>query len=624
MSTVLHDTEMLDAIETLREEIDVERRAPSRLIPLLAVSALGVLLVAIAYAGGRADHSWAPAVFWAGMIVVVGPIAFRLLGGQAGYGERLALSLVLGLALYAVMIMYSPSGFKLHDELGQLRQTEDLLSTGKLYTANPIVTSYSYFPGLHAVTAALASISGVSIFTAGVIVIGVGRAILMVTIFALLERLTGSARIAGIGTLIYAANPNFLIFDAQYSYESLAVPLAAAALLTTAWAARRESGRLLAVTLSLLLGGAVVVTHHMTSYALVAALVVWALFATIGNRRTERGGTVAFIAAVTAAMAGAWLLVAGHAVNHELGPVATEGAESLWNLISGSSSAKAPFTAAKGYTDPLYIKILGIASVLLLLTALPWALWATWRRRGRHPALSMLAVAALIYPATLVLRLTAAGTETSNRASEFVFLGLGATIGVLFLRWLAVPVDSGAARLRVRLLATAAGCVLVLGGVTVGQSSTTLLPGPYVAGADARSITAEGVAAARWARKALPPEGRMLADAGNKGLMAAIGLQDPEGGFVFGEALGVIVTKPVLTPWLESLIAYDKLEYIVVDMRLSRNLPRSGHYFDGGDPGPFTEPLTTRALQKFSDSAKLDKIYTSGNIRIYKVVGGAS
>jgi hypothetical protein len=624
MTTILSDTEMLEAVETLRDVIDVERRAPSRLIPLLVASALGVLLVAIAYAAGRAGDGWAPAVFWAGMIVVVAPIAYRLLGAEASYGERLGLALILGMAFYAVMIMYSPTGFQLHDELGQLRSTENLLSSGKLYTQNPIVASYAYFPGLHAVTAALASISGVSIFTAGVIVIGVGRAILMVTIFALLERLTGSARIAGIGTLIYAANPNFLIFDAQYSYESLAVPLAAATLLTTAWAARREAGRPLAVVLALLLGGAVVVTHHMTSYALVAALVVWAVFATVRNPRHERGGAVAFIAAAVAAMAAAWLLVAGHAINHELGPVATEAAESLWNLISGSAGAKAPFTAAQGYSDPLYIKVMGIASVALLLVALPWALYATGRRRGRHPALSMLALAALIYPATLVLRLTAAGTETSNRASEFVFLGLGATIGVCFLRWLAVPIDSGAARVRVRLAATAVACVVVLGGITVGQSSTTLLPGSYVVGADARSITAEGVAAARWARKTLPPEGRMLADGGNKGLMAAIGLQDPQGGSALGEPLGAIVTSPVLSPRVEAMIAYDKIEYVVVDMRLTRDLPRSGHYFDGGDPGPYTRPLEGRALRKFSRTGQLDKIYTSGNIRVFKVVGAGS
>jgi hypothetical protein len=624
MSTILSDTEMLGALEVLREEMDVGRRAPSRLIPLLAASALGVLLVAVAYAGGRAADGWAPAVFWAGMIVVVAPIAYRLFGAEASYGERLGLALLLGMALYAVMIMYSPTGFQLHDELGQLRSTENLLSSGKLYTQNPIVPSYAYFPGLHAVTAALAAISGVSIFTAGVIVIGVGRAILMVTIFALLERLTGSARVAGIGTLIYAANPNFLIFDAQYAYESLAVPLAAATLLTTAWAARREAGRPLAMILALLLGGAVVVTHHMTSYALVVALVIWAVFATVRNPRHERSGTVAAIAAAVGAMAAAWLLVAGDAVHHELWPVVTEAAESLWNLISGSAGAKAPFTAAKGYSDPLYIKVLGIASVALLLVALPWALYATWRRRARHPALSMLALAALIYPATLVLRLTSAGTETSNRASEFVFLGLGATIGVCFLRWLAVPIDSGAARVRVRLAATAAGCVVILGGITVGQSSTTLLPGPYVVGADARSVTAEGVAAARWARRTLAPEGRMLADSGNKGLMAAIGLQDPQGGAVFGLPVGTIVTSPVLSPRVEAMIAYDKIEYIVVDMRLTRDLPRSGHYFDGGDPGPYSRPMAGQAVKKFSHSGKLDKIYTSGNIRIFKVVGGSS
>ena len=328
--------------------------------------------------------------------------------------------------------MYSPNGFTLHDELGQMRSTEDLLRTGELYRHNPIVAAYAFFPGLHGVTAAFASISRLSVFTSGLIVIGVARAVLMVAIFAFLARVTGSARIAGLGALIYAANPNFLYFDSEYSYESLAICLAAGCLLAVSWAESRAPGRRVSVGIAVLLAAGVVVTHHLTSYALVVALIVWALAGRFKPSPNKPRSAVPLVAGLTALMAGAWLLVAGNAVASDTEPSIRSAVSGLWDIVSGSHGVKTPFTAAAGYSDPLYIKAMGIASVGCLLMALPWALLATWRHRKKHPAIMMLGVAALAYPATLALRLSLAGSETSNRASEFVFIGLGATFGFAF------------------------------------------------------------------------------------------------------------------------------------------------------------------------------------------------
>jgi hypothetical protein len=618
MSTTLTEIRNLPPSERLPVASDEPRReVRSALVPLLAVAALGVLVVAIAFAVARAEGKLGSVLFWAGLLIMVGPIAYRLLGSAAGDSERLGLVLALGVGLYLVKVMYSPTGFTLHDELGHLRSTEEVLRTGGLYTHNPIVTAYSYFPGLHVATAALASISGLSLFAAGAILIGVMRVAMMIAIFAVLARITGSGRVAGIGAVVYAANPNFLYFDSQFSYESLAVPLAAVCLLATALADRPGRGQRPAIAIAIVLAAAVVVTHHMTSYALLIALTIWAVAALVRRRPPEPRLPVALIAGATALMAAAWLLVAGTAVWNELWPVISGGVEGLWQVISGSSGAKAPFTAAKGHADPAYIKFLGIASVACLLLALPWGLLALWRSRRRHPALIMLGLAALAYPGTLALRLSMAGTETSNRASEFVFLGLGAVVGIAFLRWLATPMDGRRRAGSLRFAITGILCVAVLGGVTVGTSSTALLPGPYRVSADSRSITPEGVAAARWVRKSLPFDRRMLTDAGNKGLMAAYGLQNPQGGLSLGRPVAAIFSAHRLGPGVIKMIAYDDLEYLVVDLRLSRELPRSGRYFDSGEASAPTEPLRAEALEKFSHSRLLDKIYSSGNIRIY-------
>ena len=53
----------------------------------------------------------------------------------------------------------------------------------------------------------------------------------MVALFLFLERVTRSARAAGIGVAVYACNPSFLYFDSQFAYESLALTIAAALLL---------------------------------------------------------------------------------------------------------------------------------------------------------------------------------------------------------------------------------------------------------------------------------------------------------------------------------------------------------------------------------------------------------
>jgi hypothetical protein len=355
----------------------------------------------------------------------------------------------------------------------------------------------------------------------------------------------------------------------------------------------------------------------MTSYALLAGLTVWAITAALRRRSSVSWTPVAIVAGATAVMAAAWLLVAGDAVWAELSPVIRGAGEGLWQIVSGSSPAKAPFTAAKGHTDPTYIRLLGVASVICLLGALPWGLFATWKARARHPALIMLGLVALVYPATLALRLSLAGTETSNRASEFLFLGLGAVIGFAYLRWLREPIDGGRRSGSIRLALTGLLCVTTLGGITVGTSSTALLPGPYRVAADSRSITPENVAAARWARVHLPFDSRQLTDSSNKALMAAYGLQDPQGGTSLGRDVAAIFSAHELGKGVMRMISYDDIEYLVVDTRLASELPRSGHYFDSGEPNSPVEPLRLEALKKFSHSRLLDKIYSSGDIRIY-------
>src|SRR5205085_4699790 len=125
------------------------------------------------------------------------------------------------------------------------------------------------YPALELVTSSVASVTGLSTFTAGLIVIGCLRVALMAALFLVFESAV-STRVAALATVLYACNPNFLLFDSQWAYESFALPLALAAIALTA-----RGGRLAWLSVPIVI--ALCVSHPLTSIALVAFLVVWAL-----------------------------------------------------------------------------------------------------------------------------------------------------------------------------------------------------------------------------------------------------------------------------------------------------------------------------------------------------------
>lgn len=353
---------------------------------------------------------------------------------------------------------------------------------------------------------------------------------------------------------------------------------------------------------------------------MVLGLLLWAAvtaFRALRSNLKEQIGLVPLVAVAAAMMAAAWWLVGGDATGSQLGNTLGDAFSSVWNIIIGSSGARKPFTAAPGYTDAPAERLVGIASVGILLATLPFGLWAIWKRRQIRSLMIVLWVVAFAYPATLAIRLGAQGAETSNRTSEFVFVGLGVGLALAFLRWIAPKMDGG--RFRLLYQGTAACLIgfLFIGGLTVGWPSQARLPGQYEVGGGSRAIDYEGEQAARWFGRTHPRGTVILADTANKSMMVAYGGAIPQGGDVYGRAVGSLYFTPQLTRADRRTLRVDKIEYVVVDRRMSTALPRSGRYFDGGDPGGYTEPPSSDALDKFASSPRIDKVYSSGNIVIY-------
>jgi hypothetical protein len=167
-----------------------------------------------------------------------------------------------------------------------------------------------------------------------------------------------------------------------------------------------------------------------------------------------------------------------------------------------------------------------------------------------------------------------------------------------------------------RVIAGSALVTLLMIGARAGgwPPLGSLLPGPYLAGGFERSVDAYGVDAAEWERDVLGPDNRVGGDVTSVSLASTYGRQDPVrevGPLYYADEWGLAQ---------DALVTDVHLEYLVVDRRLSTQLPASESYFEN-DPraGLITTPLTTRQLTKFDALTDVDRLYDNGTVRIYRM-----
>ena len=593
-------------------------RADRSLFPLLSLAgACGLALAALADVGGRDNADWATPLFWVALLVLFVPVAVRLLGVHVSRGERIGLVMMLGGALYLVKVLRDPLGFTYFDEFEHWPTADSILRTYHLFHQNLVLPIGPLFPGLENVVSALASLGGLSIFGAGVITIGVGRLVFVLSLYLLYEWIGQSPRVAGLATLLYMANPNFLFFDAEFGYESLSLPLATLALFLVA---RRvyapSSGRWgLSIAAALALG-AVVVTHHLTSYALAGLLVLWTGATLYTSPRTREWAVPGGMALMTVAAILAWFLLVASAVAPYLLQPLTAAADQFARLLTGHRAPRTLFQGGTGQA-PLWDEVTGYASVLLILLSLPFGLWRLWPRRRASALALVLAGGALAYPVSLGLRLTPAGTETSNRASEFLFIGIAFVLAVGVAE---VWAPRGAGWGRAALIVPWAAALFV-GGITVGTAPYARLPGPYLVGSDQRSVDPGNVSAAEWARAYLGPGNHILTDRINTQLMGSYGGQVPQKGNPRDADVATVFFSRRFNAVDREIIRSNAIRYLVVDSRLSDALPLVGYYYGSGEPGAYLHdsPIDPAALAKFDHVKGVSRVFDSGGVKIYDV-----
>jgi hypothetical protein len=580
-------------------------------------------VIALAFGGSRHDAPWSEAAFWVGTLLLVAPPAARLISPKPHLRERVALLLLVALGLYVVKVMYSPLYFSFYDEIQHYRTASDILTHGRLFSENPLLRSSAVFPALEIVTTAVSSVTGLSVYTSGTVVVGISRVVLVLSLFLLYGQIGGSTRTGGIAALIYAANPSFVYFDGQFAYETMALPFGALTLFLLVqrrWFGRPRT-RVAVTVLALAALGPLVVAHHLTSYVFAGFLVLWYFVDRIIDPEPMEEGP-GLMAAISAVSAVAWLSYAAALTVQYLAPpigLAFTGMVRLLLLEGG----RLPFQPASPNTIVAapWERGLAFGAVAILLAGIALGAIHVWRSRWRDPLVVALVLASMAYPATLALRLNRSGALVSTRASATIFVAVALIAALAVTRYLAP--SNVASRLRLRTMAWTLGFVIVfMGNLVVGWPRWQRLPGPYLVGADSRSIEGEGLAEASWVRDVLGPNHRIGADRTNTLLLGAYGGQ----AIVWYQSasldLSPVFLSPTLGPAEREILVRARVSYLLTDQRLTGSLPQTGVYYDDFELAkgrPHRQPIDPADFAKFDTADGVSRIFDSGNVRIYDV-----
>jgi hypothetical protein len=580
---------------------------------VLALSAFGVLLVALAYDGGRDQRAGATAIYWLGQVVVFSPVVARLLSRRlAGTAE--AFLLVIGLAVnqYATKWIYSPDQFRFPDELQHWLGTTLIMETGRLFEFNAALPPAVNFPGLAEMGAAVTALTGLSVTAAGLLVAGVAHLAFVGILFITVQRAGASAAVAGLTCVVYATALHYLFFNSMYLYQTAALPF----LMLTVWAYRRwrTGGGWRFALLGVLATAVTTVSHHVTAFMLVGTLALLAVTEVAVTRPRRWSALLAPLAA--AGVVAAWIrLVARDVVGYLSAPIDRIG-RTVELLMADKDAGAAPVASVQLWQ--LAVQALGLLALGLLFLVVLKHAWAG--RRGAKDAWLWAALlgSVVFFLGNGVRFLGASGPEIAGRLSTFTYVPVSIVAALALVRLAGVVRDRAPAPSRARwgsriMLGTAVVTLLMVGARAGGWPPVYgLLPGPYLAAGFERSVDDSGVAAARWL--AQDPGRRLAGDITANALASTYGRQDP-----VREAADLFI-GPSWTPQDRQLAADLAIDYLWVDRRMATQVPASGAYFEH-DPnaGRWTSPIGAADLAKFDAVRTVDRVYDNGNVRIYRM-----
>jgi hypothetical protein len=270
---------------------------------------------------------------------------------------------------------------------------------------------------------------------------------------------------------------------------------------------------------------------------------------------------------------------------------------------------------------PLYEKASAFLAPAAAAVGVIAGLLALRRRAKRHSVLLALTGLALAYFLAIPFFLSQGGNEGARRSVDFSYLGIAILLGPVVVAFVAGWMSRSSRR---RLIGGAAvagvGLVFLMGNVASGFNEAYRFPGPYLYGSDTRTQTAELQGAVDWFRSSQGTNRRMIADRYTGMIFGSRGRQETIAPSRSFPAWDLYFNVAAPRPRLLRQIATSKDTYLVIDERMSRELPFIGIYFNGNEPKAMerVRPVPRAALEKFERLPYTRNIYSSDTLRIYR------
>ncbi len=595
------------------QHLPVPRGRIGRLL-VWQVIALAGQVAAVALA--RQDHrTVAEVVSDLSLAVAYSSALWVLTAANLDRAARNAAVLCLGLTPTLMWRATNPMLFTGFDEQLHMRTLGDIISSHGLFQANPLLEVSPRYPGIEAV-ATLVHQCGIPTMAAAFAVILACRVVLVTVLCDAVEHLTGSDRAGGLAVAVYALSSQFVFFNSQFAYQTMALPLALAAVSFIARAREFDAPLpyLGGATLCLL---AVAVTHHVTSFLAAALMLAWSV--------VERGRArlwIAYGACTAVASTLAWAILQRRLLSDYFGPIIDDVRAQFVGGERRQLFQDSAGLAARSLDQFLLLYYAG-ALCLIVLTVVVLA------RREHHlrvgPLLMLTAMSASI-PVLLAARVVPSGGELYDRSNSFLFLPFSLSVaGFAAWHWWREEHHIGFREHRrvmtYRIVGIALASAAFLGGYVLGTGPNwARLPGPYMAAADTRSMDAETLAAAKWARDALPAGSRIAADRVSSDLLSAQAGLWPVMKGPNGLHVPSLYVARSWEPAETDIAGAMRLRYLYVDRRLAKELPHFGSYFFSGEVGE-GQQLTDRQLTKFDRVPGITVAYRHGPVTIYDISG---
>jgi hypothetical protein len=591
----------------------------------LCLVAVGGALVVWAYRIAPTTRSQSfYLIFWAGMLLAYLAVAWRVASGRyAVFWLGL-----LGLFTMLTRFWVSPAGPIGFDETAHFALLRNVVFAGRLFQYTPLLPIGTFYPGLESAAATIHWLTGLSPWDSALTLISVAHCLLPVQVYYLARALPVPHRWAAIAGLVYATNPSFVYFDAQFAYESVAIllMLTILRLYLEALAAERSGSptwrqNLWAPPLIAVISFGLVVTHHLTSLTSIALLLTGALLLKpMSGFADYKGGWrrlfVRWMPVLTlTTYLALWVVFVAPGTVPYLFPKVSRTVSQLVALATGSKGSSGTVrTIFSHSTAPGYERAAAIAAPIIITAALLFAGLRWLQKRPLRSNFLWPLVLTAAYLVSLPLTLTGAGAQGSHRIWASTFVGvalLPAALVILF--------EMDKRRLWVKRTAATVGAavlaVLLVGNVAANTTIESRFPGPYQFGSDTRSVTPETLRFAHWVGAHLAPGVHVVTDRFTGIALTAHAdvVTPPQTRAVPTGSIWYSPRPP--TPALMSAMERQADDYLAVDVRIAHHSATVPPLFFPGEPKVVPQQNITRLARW----PWLRLLYSSQHYRLYKI-----